>query len=209
MKCLKNMSISQLLKLSQRYDLNPQYKNPRRRKAALIRCLREYWKINPIGECSICWEQIQSKELCVTPCAHLFCAKCLIPYVRESEKCPLCRAECSYEYIINKTFHIPDLAKFLKSLINVQRREEWAEEEEGTDTQVEETDTRTIIYHVNIYIIIQRNLETLNSFLAMFVAVFFAYYYYLFFLRQGIRIIYLCINVFSIFCFIYYMLTNE
>ena len=210
MKCLKKLSILQLVKLSQRFGLNPQYKNPRKRKAALIRCLREYWKINPIGECSICWEQIQPKKLCVTPCAHLFCAECLIPYVRQSEKCPLCRAECPYVYLINRMIRIPEIVSFLKTIINISRREQEEEHEQEEELgEEEEEDTRSVIYHINIYIIIQRNFEHLNSFVTMFAAVFFAYYYYLLFLKQGIWIVYLFINVFSIFCFIYYMLTTS
>jgi hypothetical protein len=210
MKCLKNLSIIQLVKLSQRFDLNPQYKNPRKRKAALIRSLREYWKTNSIGECSICWEEIEPKKLCVTPCAHIFCFDCLIPYIRQSEKCPLCRAECSYAHILSKLFRIPELAIVLKRLINVSRQEEWIEEVEEEEIEEEEEsieETRTIIYHVNIYIIMQKNLENLHSFVTIFVAVFFSYYYYLLFLRKGLQLFNLCINVITIFWVIYYALS--
>ena len=210
MKCLKNLSIIQLVKLSQRFGLNPQYKNPRKRKAALIRSLREYWKTNSIGECSICWEEIEPKKLCVTPCAHIFCFDCLIPYIRQSEKCPLCRAECSYAHILSKLFRIPGLAIVLKRLINVSRQEEWIEEVEEEEIEEEEEsieDDRTIIYHVNIYIIMQKNLERLHSFVTIFVAVFFSYYYYLLFLRKGLQLFNLCINVITIFWVIYYALS--
>ncbi len=158
MKCLKTLSISQLVKLSKRFHLNPQYKNPRKRKAALIRCLRVYWNTHPIGECSICWEQIQPKKMCVTPCAHLFCNECLIPYVRQSEKCPICRAQCSYTYLINKMFKVPGLVAFLKNIINVPRREDWTEEpmEEVFENRQQHP---VLIYHINIYIVIQRTLE--------------------------------------------------
>ena len=205
MKCLKNLSIIQLVKLSQRFDLNPQYKNPRKRKAALIRSLRDYWKTNSIGECSICWEEIEPKKLCVTPCAHLFCFECLIPYVRQSEKCPLCRAQCPYADILSKLFHNPELSIVLKRLINVSRQEEWTEEEEEEEEPIE--DTRTVIYHVNIYIIIQKNYERLHSFVTIFAAVFFSYYYYLLFLRKGLQLFNLCINVITIFWVIYYALS--
>ena len=209
MKCLKNLSIIQLVKLSQRFDLNPQYKNPRKRKAALIRSLRDYWKTNSIGECSICWEEIEPKKLCVTPCAHLFCFECLIPYVRQSEKCPLCRAECPYADILSKLFRIPGLAIVLKRLINVSRQEEWTEEEEEEEVEEEEPieETQTVIYHVNIYIIMQKNYERLHSFVTVFVAVFFSYYYYLLFLRKGLQLFNLCINVITIFWVIYYALS--
>lgn len=211
MKCLKNLSVLQLVKMTQRFDLNPQYKNPRKRKAALIRSLCNYWKTNSIGECSICWEQIQPNKLCVTPCAHLFCLECLIPYIRHSEICPLCRSECSYTYIINRLFRKPEFARFLKRLINVSRQEEWTEEEDP------------VIYHVNIYIIMQNNLEFLYS----FVTIFFAYY--LLFtpiLNQysqmnglvtlcvfnekrckGLQVFNLYINIITIFWVIYYTLS--
>ena len=177
MKCLKNLSIIQLVKL---------------------------------GECSICWEEIEPKKLCVTPCAHIFCFDCLIPYIRQSEKCPLCRAECSYAHILSKLFRIPELAIVLKRLINVSRQEEWIEEVEEEEIEEEEEsieDDRTIIYHVNIYIIMQKNLENLHSFVTIFVAVFFSYYYYLLFLRKGLQLFNLCINVISIFWVIYYALS--
>ena len=202
MKCLKTLSISQLVKLSQRFNLNPQYKNPRKRKAALIRSLRDYWKTNSIGECSICWEEIQPKKLCVTPCAHLFCNECLIPYVRESEKCPLCRAHCSYTYLVNKMFKVPELVAFLKTLINVPRREEWAEEvfEEPID------DPPNIIYHINIYIVIQRGLENVHSFITIFFTIFAAYYFYLI-IRKGLHITCFCIHFATMFCILYYMVS--
>jgi hypothetical protein len=196
MKCLRNLSITQLVKLSQRFGLKPQYKNPRKRKAALIRSLREYWKNNPIGECSICWEQIQPNKLCVTPCAHLFCAECLIPYVRQSEKCPLCRTECSYAYLINRMFRIPELVSFLKSIVNVNRREEPA--------VIEEQEESLVVYHI---IIIQRSLDTVCSFIYVFFTIFFAYYFFLL-VRKGLQVALLYMNFIIMSCGIYYMLTH-
>ena len=214
MKCLNNLSISQLIKLSQRFGLKPQYKNPQKRAAALRRCLRAFWRNNPIGECSICWEQIRPKSLCVTPCAHLFCNTCLLPYIRETEKCPLCRAECSYTHLIHKMLKIPEIVALLKRLVNIPRREEWAEEQVAEEEQVAQEEeisvgeeTRAVIYHINIYIIIQNNLEKIYSLAAICIATFFAYYYYLQFIKRGVQVFYLCINIFTIFFVIYYALT--
>lgn len=197
MKCLKNLSISQLVKLSQRYQLKPQYKHPRKRGAALRRCLRHYWKTHPIEDCAICWEPIQPKHLCITPCAHLFCNKCLLPYVRQTEKCPLCRAHCSYTYLLNKMFKIPEIVAYLKSLL--QAHTPPVEEDPLEDRE-------PVIYHINVYIIIQRGLDGLSSCLAMFVAVFFAYYCFLF-IRKGLHTFCLYMNYVTIGYLVYYLLS--
>ena len=205
MKCIRNLSISQLLKLSQRFNLNPQYKNPRKRKTALRRCLRAYWRDHPIEECSICWEKIQPNKLCVTPCAHLFCNECLIPYVRQTEKCPLCRAECSYVHLLNKMFKKPELIAFLQTLMNVPQTEESLEEslEESIEESIEDN---IITYHINIYISIQKTLETMWLVMVIFLVIFIAYYCYLF-IRKGLNIFCLSINFATIFCIICYMLS--
>jgi len=200
MKCLKNLSILQLVKLSQRFGLKPQYKNPRKRKAALVRSLRDYWRTNPIGECSICWENIQPNKLCVTPCAHLFCVECLIPYIRQSEKCPLCRAECSYASLINRMFRVPELVSFLKSIINVHRREEWAEEH----VEEQEQEESLVVYHI---VIIQRSVDTVCSFLYVFFTVFLAYYFFLL-IRKGLQIAIVYMNFMIMSYSVYYMLTH-
>jgi hypothetical protein len=126
-------------------------------------------------------------------------------------------------------FRIPEIVSFLKTIINISQREEQEEEEE----EEQEEDTQVVI---NMYIIIQQqSFENLNSFVSMFAAVFFAYYYLPFLhqflfnmppsgaemngllcaslmrrgVRQGIWILYLSINVIYICCFIYYMLTTS
>ena len=206
MKCIRNLSISQLLKLSQRFDLNPQYKNPRKRKIALRRCLREYWKNHSIGECSICWEQIEPNKLCVTPCAHLFCNECLLPYVRQTEKCPLCRATCSYTNLLNKIIKIPEVIAFLKNLVEISQRE-LTEEEEPIEEFVEEPiEESHIIYHINIYLIAQRGLDNIYTCMTVFAAMFIAYYYYLFLTRGLDRFVW-CMNGAIMFGFIYYMMS--
>jgi len=201
MKCIRNLSIQQLIKLSQRYDLKPKYKNPRKRVSALRRCLRNYWRINPIGECSICWEEIRPNELFVTPCAHLFCNKCLLPHIRQCEQCPICRADCSYTYLLKKMILFPELLTFLKSLITVPHI---VEEEELIEEQqlVVEEEPQINNVNINIYIIIQRGVDTVHVFLTAFVA----YYFYLFIIK-GIKTIWLCMNIATIFYIVYYMLS--
>lgn len=201
MKCIRNLSIQQLIKLSQRYDLKPKYKNPRKRVSALRRCLRDYWRINPIGECSICWEQIRPNELFVTPCAHLFCNKCLLPHIRQCEKCPICRSDCSYTHLLKKMILFPELLAFLKSLIAVPHVEEEEQPVEEQQQQlVEEEEPH--IYNVSVYIIIERGIDTVHVFLTAFVA----YYFYLFIIK-GIKTIWLCMNIATIFYIVYYMLS--
>ena len=201
MKCIRNLSIQQLIKLSQRYDLKPKYKNPRKRVSALRRRLRDYWRINPIGECSICWEEIRPNELFVTPCAHLFCNKCLLPHIRQCEQCPICRADCSYTYLLKKMILFPELLTFLKSLITVPHI---VEEEELIEEQqlVVEEEPQINNVNINIYIIIQRSVDTVHVFLTAFVA----YYFYLFIIK-GIKTIWLCMNIATIFYIVYYMLS--
>lgn len=43
-------------------------------------------------ECSICLEQIGTKNNTTTPCGHKFCFSCLIESLRVNGTCPCCRA---------------------------------------------------------------------------------------------------------------------
>jgi hypothetical protein len=56
--------------------------------------------------------------------------------------------------------------------------------------------------NINIYIIIQRSVDTVHVFLTAFVA----YYFYLFIIK-GIKTIWLCMNIATIFYIVYYMLS--
>ena len=109
MNCIKTLTIAQLIKLAQRFGINPRYKNPRKRKMALKKALASYWRMNPIEDCAICWEPIHPDKLFITPCVHLFCGDCLLAHINITEKCPLCRADCSYTYVINKIYELPKL----------------------------------------------------------------------------------------------------
>lgn len=43
-------------------------------------------------ECVICYEVLQSTNLCVPPCGHEFCFKCMMQHVQRNNGCPCCRA---------------------------------------------------------------------------------------------------------------------
>ena len=43
-------------------------------------------------ECIICYEPLKSTNVCVTPCGHEFCFKCMMLHVQRSSGCPCCRA---------------------------------------------------------------------------------------------------------------------
>lgn len=43
-------------------------------------------------ECVICYEVLQSTNLCVTPCGHEFCFKCMMQHVQRNNGCPCCRS---------------------------------------------------------------------------------------------------------------------
>ena len=43
-------------------------------------------------ECVICYEILQTTNLCVTPCGHEFCFKCMMQHVQRNNGCPCCRA---------------------------------------------------------------------------------------------------------------------
>jgi hypothetical protein len=99
---LNRLTTSQLLKLINRYGLKAQYKNPQKRRMALIRELRAFWSKNPVEDCAICLDENSFDHMVITPCAHLFCDTCLIPYIRTKENCPMCRTHCSYIEVIGQ-----------------------------------------------------------------------------------------------------------
>ena len=95
---LNKLRMKQLLLLSQRFDIKVEYKNPQKRKRALLMYIKKYLEIQPI-ECPICLEQIKYHSIISTRCAHLFCDGCLLTHVKIKESCPICRMECSYLYV--------------------------------------------------------------------------------------------------------------
>jgi len=99
---LNRLTTLQLLELVNRYGLKVTYRNPQKRRTALIRALRNFWIKNPVEECAICLEQNSFDNMVITPCSHLFCDSCLISYIRIKENCPMCRKYCSYIEIISQ-----------------------------------------------------------------------------------------------------------
>jgi hypothetical protein len=43
-------------------------------------------------ECCICYEQIEAKNNCTTPCGHTFCFVCMMKSLNTNNTCPCCRA---------------------------------------------------------------------------------------------------------------------
>ena len=43
--------------------------------------------------CPICMDTIEEGKLAVTPCTHVFCVTCILPWVQAHRKCPMCRAQ--------------------------------------------------------------------------------------------------------------------
>jgi hypothetical protein len=100
---------------------------------------------------------------------------------------------------LNKIIKIPELIAFLKNLVEISQRELTEEEEEP----IEESH---IIYHINIYLIAQRGLDNIYTCMTVFMAMFIAYYYYLFLTRGLYRFVW-CMNGVIMFGFIYYMMS--
>jgi len=44
------------------------------------------------SHCPICLDDIPTDKVTVTPCTHVFCMDCLVPWVRVHKHCPTCRA---------------------------------------------------------------------------------------------------------------------
>lgn len=42
-------------------------------------------------ECVICFDEFTNSNICITPCGHKFCFKCLMKHLNTSDTCPCCR----------------------------------------------------------------------------------------------------------------------
>jgi hypothetical protein len=158
---INRLTTSQLLELLNRYGLKAQYRNPQRRRPALMRTLRAFWVNSPLEDCAICLEQNSVDRMVITPCSHLFCDTCLLPYVQTKESCPMCRSHCCYIRIISQL----SKERFMKvrHLIQSQRASESMENplmiiiernEEPQHIQVVSVIAcKCVIYIVNIFII--------------------------------------------------------
>jgi hypothetical protein len=100
---LNGLSVGQLVLLIQRYDLEPRYNNPQNRKREIIYEIQKYWSNNS-EECAICYEPLDFNTVVATPCAHLFCDTCVIPHIKRTDSCPLCRTYCTYNFILDKIY---------------------------------------------------------------------------------------------------------
>lgn len=68
----------------------------------------KYVKENTVEEdCAICYEKLETTNVCTTSCGHKFCMTCMIQLVRNnsssSNSCPLCRESLINENIFNRT----------------------------------------------------------------------------------------------------------
>lgn len=118
---LNTLRMKQLLLLSQRFDIKVEYKNPQKRKKALLMYIKKYLEIQPI-ECPICLEQIKYHSIISTRCAHLFCDGCLLTHVKIKESCPICRMECSYLYVCGNISS--DRIKLIHEILRQSYKEE-------------------------------------------------------------------------------------
>jgi hypothetical protein len=57
-------------------------------------CFEENSVIVAGDNCPICFDPItKNKNVCSTPCGHVFCFKCIVKCLNTSNTCPFCRAE--------------------------------------------------------------------------------------------------------------------
>ena len=43
-------------------------------------------------ECVICYEEFEGTNICITPCGHKFCFKCMMKSLNNNNTCPCCRS---------------------------------------------------------------------------------------------------------------------
>lgn len=44
-------------------------------------------------ECCVCWEELQTRNVCITKCGHSFCLSCMLNCMNYNNTCPYCRTE--------------------------------------------------------------------------------------------------------------------
>lgn len=47
----------------------------------------------PKEECCVCWEELQTRNVCITKCGHSFCLSCMLNCMKYNNTCPYCRTE--------------------------------------------------------------------------------------------------------------------
>ena len=56
----------------------------------------EFEKKNKLSyDCCICFDKINSNNIAITKCNHMFCKSCIVKNLKNSNKCPLCRQKIS------------------------------------------------------------------------------------------------------------------
>jgi hypothetical protein len=120
---LNRLKISQMQKLIDRYQLKFVHIMNFRKRNDMEKTLAKYMKTTGIGECPICFEPNKYMIAVATPCAHIFCDKCLIEHLKKSNVCPMCRDSVDMNFIMNQL----STHRFLK-LNSTMKKEEVIEE---------------------------------------------------------------------------------
>ena len=62
-------------------------------------------------ECVICFDEFTNSNICITPCGHKFCFKCLMKHMDNSDTCPCCREllKEKEEDVMSDGSSLPDL----------------------------------------------------------------------------------------------------
>jgi hypothetical protein len=100
--CLQNLTVKQLRMLSSHYLLPIKHNNryilikhliPIKARVQRIYRLEQS---NYNEECPVCFNTLSKTTYIATPCAHIFCKKCILKHIviNENHNCPLCRSEC-------------------------------------------------------------------------------------------------------------------
>ena len=64
-------------------------------------------------ECSICLNNIETTNNCITKCGHIFCFPCIVQCLRKKNTCPNCREELISGILLNPNSEI--ISKYMKS----------------------------------------------------------------------------------------------
>jgi len=146
---LNRLKISQMQKLIDRYQLSIVHIMSFRKRNDMEKTLKKYMKTNGIGECPICFEPNKYMIAVATPCAHIFCDKCLIEHLKKNHMCPMCRDSVDLTFIMDQL----SIHRFLK--INLTMKKEELREQHIEDNHipvdfilVDQMDTANIVTSV-------------------------------------------------------------
>jgi hypothetical protein len=130
-----------------------QYNNPQKRKTAMKKSLYHYWSSITLckktqEECVICYETISFDTCVATECAHLFCDVCVLPYIKKTDSCPLCRSPCSYIDIWNQV--TKERLRDIKRVIVPEKRVVENERSNHNDEHIVNTSVITCVAIIKI-----------------------------------------------------------